>query len=333
MGTAKLTETLISDAQLISGIGADDLTDAQWLTLFNWELQTNLIGLMRQARENYNLFTEVIPLADGVSRYKIPDRSAGSGLRDVKYEDAGGRIFQIDFVEISDRHFYNYEFAGAKPRRFEVYGADLKLRPEIISDPVGSLVFIYTFMPSSLVLTTRYAQITAVNENTKTITIDKSGASFPSVFTASVSGSPKYDIQLSAGSCFLKKIDLTAASVDDSAGTITFNESIGHDADTGVAVAVGDYVMLAGEAALPQVPEVCHPLLVQMAVVKALEAAGFTEEVVLHSAQLDKMKESIQSLLEPRMIGNVEKITGDNNLRRSGRFNRRIGDGDFVGGS
>jgi hypothetical protein len=90
---------------------------------------------------------------------------------------------------------------------------------------------------------------------------------------------------------------------------------------------VGDYISLAGECFIPQVPDEMHPILAQMVVTKIMEAIGDTDGFQIAQAKLQEMLKLIDNLIDDRTEGNPLKAYNKTSpLRLSRRFrNFRIG--------
>jgi hypothetical protein len=82
-----------------------------------------------------------------------------------------------------------------------------------------------------------------------------------------------------------------------------------------VAVAVGDYVCKANEAALIQVPEDLIPALAQAVALRIAISDGDTEMAKLHSSMLQDETMEARKVLENRVEGRPWRVSGRRGIR------------------
>jgi len=97
----------------------------------------------------------------------------------------------------------------------------------------------------------------------------------------------------------------TAVSIGSS-GSIVFNTSdLSNELND---IKKGDFVTLAGETPVPNIPTEMHPLLAQAAAVQLLESTTDTEALNNAQKRMDKMAASIQTLVDNRVDFAPKKI-------------------------
>src|SRR5690606_8653031 len=79
-------------------------------------------------------------------------------------------------------------------------------------------------------------------------------------------------------------------------------------------LAVGDYVCLAGESPVPQIPVEFHALLAQEVVVKVLEALGKSTKDA--KDDLKTLKENLPNLITPRVQGESRRVVNRRPITR-----------------
>ena len=70
----------------------------------------------------------------------------------------------------------------------------------------------------------------------------------------------------------------------------------------------GDYITLAGQTPVPNIPTEMHPLLAQAAAVQILESSTDTEALMNAQKRMEKMAASIQTLVDNRVDLAPKKI-------------------------
>ena len=152
-------------------------------------------------------------------------------------------------------------------------------------------------MPNTLVLSTACGQITAIVGNVVTV------ANVPVTFTTSVT----YDIISNSPQMFISQgDDLTVTLVAGANITFTALPS---------TVQVGDWVCLAMQSPIPQIPfKPGFQLLLQLSAAKCLEIHGDTQGFNIAMSQAADMKTYFISVITPRTDGNVIRLTTPNSL-------------------
>lgn len=268
---------------------ANDLfSNASFLSILNDEMMNQVTPLIMKVNEEYFLTYKDITFVSGQNAYRIPKRAVGSMLRDAELIDSSGNISH--FPKIFEEQLYNTTQGD--------FGYYLKANQIILSQTPTSSSFTlrlpYIRRPSKLVLPTSCAQITAISGTTITV------SSLPSTMAVNTSidfvqGDSPYD---------LLQMDTAIASV--SGTTLTF-------ASVPADLAINDYISIAGEACVPQIPEELIPFLVQSALVICL-ASKKDNSVDLEVKKLEQMKTTLVDLLSPRVKNNSVKIKANSLL-------------------
>lgn len=258
---------------------SDDLfSDADFLSLFNHQMKVDIIPMMLKLNEEFFLQYKDFTITGG-DTYRIPTRAIGSKLRDLKQIDGNG-----NYIEIIRR------YEEDRPQGLSGYYM-LRNSVELSSDYTnGTLRMKYFARPSTLVLTTSCAQITAINTGTFTCTV----SSAPATMTTGT----MVDLVQNLNPYDLLAMDQTLASVS---GTTFIFSSL----PTGLAV--GDWICIPTESPVPMVPEEMHPVLIQSALCKTLSS----QKDVSYKLELDtlmRVKEDAINMLDPRVENSSNKV-------------------------
>lgn len=87
-------------------------------------------------------------------------------------------------------------------------------------------------------------------------------------------------------------------------------------------ITIGDYVCLANECIIPQIPPEHHSMLAEMTASRILSAIGDKEGYAVSQAKLGQMGKQNAALVGNRIEGQVIKVFNPNSLLRSGRRRR-----------
>lgn len=266
---------------------ADTLSTSDFLALATEEMRAYCLPLLVSVDEEYGVATYDVSVTSGTASYLIPPRASGDAARVVEFAQSGGTFHPLSRCSPVDAGEY-----GTSGGVQAFYFADDYVTLVPSPSAAGTLRIKYIRRPNALVATSAVAAVAAINTSTRTITL---ASSVPANFTTTV----QYDFIRSKPGFPTLAIDMAASSV--SALSMTFTTALPSD------LAVGDYVSLAGESAVPQLPVEMHPLLAQRTKFACLEALG-DPKASAALATCERMKKEILPLLTPRAKGNSRPI-------------------------
>lgn len=220
---------------------------ADLVELMNEELQTYIMSYLIAAREEYALDDFDFAMTPGTAEYPLPPRAIGGKIRKA-YVLCGSSYQPLQRLEL-DQVSFPVQATGA-PRCYYWDGTKIGLSP--CGD--GSIRVKYFRRPGKLVLEEDAAQITAINIGTKTVMVSNIPVEWVSGTYDIVAAQPMFDTLAEDQSCVVAGSNITFAN------TLPTN------------LAVGDWVALAGESPIPQIPAEVHTLLAQRTAAKVLEA-------------------------------------------------------------
>lgn len=130
------------------------------LAFANEEMFISQVPSVLEYHEEFFVSYKIIPLTTGVNRYAIPDRAIGMRLRDVKWQDNQGNMFDMTRIAPEDKAFFQRNIgANEAIHKFYVEGNDIVLSPSVTADPSGQLVMSFYLRPNQLVTNDRAAII------------------------------------------------------------------------------------------------------------------------------------------------------------------------------
>jgi hypothetical protein len=252
------------------------------------ETQSYMAQLLMSVREEFFVTDYDVTTVANQSGYRIPPRAVGSKVRQVLVSNGSG--YQI-LQRVEPRAKWDYQFSGAgAPVAYFLKGTTIELLP---TPSAGlTLRMQYFRRPNTVVYDDECGLITAINTGTRVVTISASVDDFSSSETYDfIRGEPGFETLA---------MD-QAAAVSGGGTTLTFTNTLPTD------LAVGDYVALAGQTPIPQLPVEMHQLLAQRTVVKVLEAMG-DPKVSTAKSMCDEERARALTMLTPRSEGDSKYI-------------------------
>lgn len=249
-----------------------------------------LAALIRSAKEDFFAATYSASTVADTASYPISPRAQALGLQEVELVDSAGEVSDLERISRAQRSLY--DTSTSRPTAFYFEDGKIVLTPT--PDGVYTLRLPYFRRPSALVATSACAVITAISSGTKVLTLS---ATIPSTFTTTAT----YDL-VSAKSGFEPRgIDLAVSAA--SGTSMTFSATLPTD------LVVGDYVCLAQESCVAQVPWEFHQVLAQMAAIEWLDGPGRNPGRAQAARQkLEPLKAEVLSLALPRVEGEPEVV-------------------------
>jgi hypothetical protein len=293
-------------------------TDEDFLEMLNEELQYFGIPHLLRTHEEYLLTFEDIPLSNGDGKYPIPYRAIGNKLREASYitnvsgltsNPGSEQVYELARISVEDLPDYNNYASSRYAQAFYLENNNLVLLGEVpITDAVLRMHFY--LRPNTLVLDSKAGKIQSIDAATGTVVLE----SFPTEF----SSSPDMDFVQDKSPNIILGYDKTPTSVDSATRTVIFNAD-----DIPGDLVVGDYLNIAQETIVPQLPVELHAILAQRVAVAALEALGDQEGLVAAQKRLEMMEKASNDIIDNRVEGAPEKINNRHGTLREAVINRR----------
>lgn len=301
MGAVKTSDQMINGVRRRAMIPTDNATfsDTDFLEIMNEELLLNLVSTIMKVHEEFYVYPYRATVETDETEYTIPARAIGNKIRLAKLRDAAGQFVDLTRIkpEDSNRYIYNN-------RAF--YLQDNKI--VFVNTPQSGTVQMDIYLrPNQLVKAERGAVVSAIDTDTGVVTF---ASNVPSHFAANI----KYDFVKKSAPCKILGFDVTATA--QATTSLTFATT-----DIPDDLEVGDYVTIAEETIVPQMPVEMVPILEQLAAIYCLEAIGDTEAAQQAERKLQKMEYNVNTLIDNRTEGNPQKINNTNSLLR--RYRKR----------
>lgn len=275
-------------------------TEARFLTIANAAMRSVLLPLVDKIREGYYSY-DIDTALNATGQYNIHTRAVGGKLIDASLINGNERL---ELTRYSEGQFTNYDSPpgdyGFYLKRSQIY-----LLPKVPSQWT-SLRQTFMLRPPQIVAQTSGAQITAINTSSGLVTCSL----VPSTWTASntfdhVQAEPHFDTL---------SIDLvSSAVVTGTSGTLTFTP-----ANLSSRLAVGDWIGLAGQSPVVQLPVELFPILAQESANICLKSQGDLTAYKAGVESAEMMKKEILSLISPRVQSEGKKIVNRTGLLRRG---------------
>jgi hypothetical protein len=293
---AYTTTDLIAAVKSIASIPSSQnlFTTADFLRFANRAMRKKIIPLVMSTREEYWVASTDYAITADQANYAIPARAIGGKLRDIQWVD-GSAMESLPRLEPE-----NVSSTDIGREGFYLEANNVVLSPTP-SETDGTLRVKHFRRPNELVATTACAAIESINTATNQVVV----SSVPSTFTNGL----EVDFVKSEPGYEWHAIDQVITGI--SGTTITF-------ASLPSNLAEGDYVCVAGQSPVPQIPEDLIPILEDEVAEMCMKAQGKNTKAFREELEMDK-QESLK-MLTPRVDGEPKKIVGSKTLLN--RFRR-----------
>lgn len=282
---------LLSNAEL--------LEDADYLALANEELQSYITPWLLAFHEEWFVDSATVTLVAGTAAYDIPERAITGSLKDVQF--LNGTSY-VPLTRLEPQEALDVT-SGSSPSGYSLQDTQVVIHPTPAAS--GTVRFKFFRRPSRLVATTAVGEIDGAVSASTAITLT---ATKPSTFVAD------------------EVVDIIRAksgfrSIDDDN---TLAAAAGSSLTLGSAVTAsdGDFVCLAGESPIPQIPVEAHSLLVARVVYRALMAQGDAKAGAA-KGQADELAQRLKSALSPRVQDSTRYVINPNGPGNRSKWRRR----------
>ncbi len=297
---AKTGDDLLSAVQLTITMPNNQvlLTDARVLAFANDEMFSSVQETILSLRQEYFVYLdETDTTVEDQQDYSIPPRAIGRILRDLKIKDTeSSNIYNCTMVALEDSqdfsnsgNVFGYYFMGDQIH--------------LVGAPTSSgftLMKYYLLRPNKIVATTSAGLIQGIAGNVVTL------SAVPSTF---VSGASVDFIQGKQGNRTLA-MDQTITNVSGFQVTVTTPPS---------SLVVGDYLALAEQSPVIQLPDEAFTYLVMLTAKRCLYAIGDYEGSKALDEAIPEKRSLLEKCLAPRNEGEPIKIVNRHGLLRGRR--------------
>jgi hypothetical protein len=283
----------LEQVRLRGGLPSTDarFTNARLLALMTSELRDNVAPLVHEAKAEHGILTNTVAVTAGTATYRMPVRAFGGTLRDVVWVDSGNNAYPLHQRSSADTEVLSRRSQTGDPRYYYLRGSNIVLVPT--PGVSGTLHLPAYGRPGSLVLRAAVGVITSVSVV---------GTDY--VIICADSPHNNGDVcDLVRGESGFETIGTATVQFD---GTSEFIFPIASTTD---APAAGDYICLAGESPVPQVPVELHALLqarTAFVAVGGTGEGGSTAQAL--AAQVADLEAKARAWLRPRVESGTPPI-------------------------
>lgn len=267
--------------------------DEDFAALLNEELQSFVVPFIAGQKEEY-FSTHLDYTVSSTNLYPIPAKAMGGKLKDVCFLiQPDNKILNIPML--SNDQMSNYLGNLYQPNGFYVEGYNVKLYPDNMNTPSNTMRVFYYARPNTLKKSSEWGVIEAIDTLTNIVTLV---AAIPSTWTTSttldlISNSHPHETLLDS---------VTISNVNTMDRKLTLSSVVG--------LSVGDFVCVAGEAAVAQyIPIEFYNMLVQSAANSIFRGLGDQKGLDTGEKNLSLMEKSLAKLICPRIDYEPKKIT------------------------
>ncbi len=293
------TTDLVNDILLLGHVptGNNTFTPAGLLRLATMELQLPIAKMILSTRGGYYLtYTDYTVAADGL--YMIPEGAVAGALANVELV-VHPTIIPVSLIEESEQ--YSAISPSSTCYGFFMRGNYVQILP---TPNVGVARLWFLKRTSTLVTVASCAQVTAIDLMTNTVTV----SALPStmiVGTAidSLGDQPPFNILASGTITGINMLDVTLDVVSPD-------------------LVVGDWLALAEQTCIPQIPVEFRLLLAQRVVVKIYELQGYLQKMQAAMKKMEEYEAATLNLISSRVQSKTKVINPVNGGFLSGNPNK-----------
>lgn len=268
--------------------------DDRLIKILNEQIDTMLLPKLMSMNEEHLVVSEVIETDSNKSSYSIPYRAVGNKLRDVAYKDSDQNYYELSRISLEELSDYRWNNTYGARDLFYLQNNKVHFVSSRAND--YSFIEMYFYLrPNVLVKDSECPKITSIDTVNGIVTL----SSFPTAF----SDATDFDFIGAKSPNKIHKYDVTATLQSRSAKTVIFAA-----ADLPEDLAVGDYLAIAEQSCVPNMPTEYHPILAQMAAVFILESMNDTEGLQNALRKLDTMEKGVMSITNDRVEGAPQKL-------------------------
>lgn len=294
--TTEMVESLIKRGLIPTS--DKTFTTADFIRFMDEELRNFIVPQIMQVRENYFLETYDQTLVANQSRYNINTRAIGMKMKRLFWfnqnDQPEAKIYQTDIERLLELPWQTF---GPNPEYFYFSNNYIELIPTPQQGVQGYIRQYFFQRPNRLIQTSECGQITQISGNDVTIN------SVPTTFNQN----EEYDFVKGTPGFQNLAIDKTPTGV--SGATFTFASG-----DVPTDLALGDYLCLAQESPIAQIPLEAFPLLSQQGLYVTLQALNDTAGAEKAKAQRDELLTQTIRLVGIRSEDDEKTIVSSGNI-------------------
>lgn len=273
-------------------------TDRDIADIFWQELKTTIVPLIMAEHEEYLVNIQDYIVDPNQNSYEIPEKSLGNKLRDISLINGDNKNILFSRLEpesLKNNYLFCWDYRLYGNSGFYFEDDHVVLYPDASNYGGYTLRMRYFKRPNQTVVASDAGQITAIDTNTKEVTLSNAPSSWTvNMIYDVIKGTPSFK-------CKAEGVTIT----NKSGFILTFSE-LPED------MIVGDWVAESGYSPIPQIPYDIHELLAQRSVIRILSSLG-DDKGTLSAIEIYKdMVNNFRTLITPRSDGTPQKLTSRN---------------------
>lgn len=278
------------------------MTDQDFLDLANDVIRDRMIPLFLSTNQNYFVTYVDIPMVQGQKKYPIHYRAIGRALRDLKLKHNldSTRMVDMRLIALEDEHLFINQ---TLPTGFYFSGDSIMVVPEPNAG-VYILRQFFNLQPNKMVTMDQGARVTSVVGDVVNVDVKPN---------AMVGGVLVDFVQGKAG-CATLAYDVAIQSVGSS-------ELVFSPGSVPTDLSAGDYIGLAQQSPVMQLPDEAQQLLETCVADRVLYAIGDYEGSQALQKDAVAQERNLLKIIQPRIEGEQTKIINRNGLLRGRGYN------------
>jgi len=256
------------------------------------------------------------------STYRIPPRAMGNKLRDIYWVEPD-QVTRHYLISCDRGRLNEFNQQGEQPFGYYLEGNYVKILPQNVP-ATGYIEMSYDVRPSDIIISTSARKVSTVDTTTRTIVLTSDP---PASWTATAF----YDIHSIYSGAECKMLDMPLVSIGGQGHTAQMVSTYPLDGTASyytsstpntIGVAIGDYVCLAGECALPPIPLDMVPILVEATALEIAKSLQDGQAMQVHAAELKEYQKSASELVRQRIDTKQRLVVGTHGLFNKGNWSR-----------
>ena len=274
-------------------------TNDRFCGMLTDEMQSLIVPMIMELNSNYFVYAKDWDINGTQKIYSIPPRSINQKFMSVQLYDPSNENFWRP-VQIGNGQ-WGFNQASQAIQTFSILHEQVVFNVAPVETDKKIRMFYYR-RPNNIVLPTSAGQITAIDPNTFTVTINVNPG-----FTTDTT----LDLIQGSGAFRALQDDVNPSSV--SGNDVTFLALPD-------GIAIGDWVCFAGESPVAQIPYESQHVLCQAVAIKLLEALGDQNMIQFSQKKMDELQMHMQSVMKLRVDDQPVKITNRGGILDSVRY-------------
>ena len=260
--------------------------------------RSRLVPVLMSVNQNFFVTKTTSEVVTDQAEYPIPYRAIGRGLRELKLGQTSDdtSIYDLSLIALEDAYMFG---TSGRPCGFYFQGDKYVLTPAPADDSYVLHEW-YDLQPSRLVQTTDAALVTGISDAVVTCSL------VPSTMTAGV----YVDFVQGRAGCSTLGMDVAISNVSGTQITFASADDVPSD------FAVGDYIALAQETPVVQLPDEASPLLITVVAERVLYSIGDFDGSARLKEEAVQLEKDLKLILAPRVQGETTKIINRRGLLR-----------------